>query len=79
MDSKIYELRSIIYGKFDSQTKLADALGWSKQRISKISSGKKEPSIREAHRIAEVLEMDIATVVEIFVQYWSTQKEDKAS
>ena len=65
----------MIYGRFDSQTKLAEVLGWSKQRVSKISSGKKEPTIREAYKLAEVLEIDIAKVAEVFVQYWSHKKD----
>ena len=75
MDNKIYELRSIIYGKFDSQTKFANELGWSKQRISKISSGKKEPTISETSKIAKALGIDISVIADIFVQYWANRKE----
>ena len=74
MDNKIYELRSIIYGKFDSQTKFANALGWSKQRISKISSGKKEPTISETSQIAKALDLDISVIADIFVQYWEPRR-----
>ncbi|MCL2437317.1 MAG: helix-turn-helix transcriptional regulator [Clostridiales bacterium] len=68
---KITELRSLIYGKFDSQTEFAERLGWSKQRLSKITSGRKEPSIREVSAISQGLGIDIAVVARIFVQYWS--------
>ena len=55
MKKKISELRSLIYGKYDSQAEFAEALGWSKQRLSKITSGRKEPSISEVFEISKGL------------------------
>jgi transcriptional regulator with XRE-family HTH domain len=71
-NGKISELRSLIYGKFDSQTEFAEFLGWSKQRLSKVTSGKKEPSISEVFEIANGLGVDISVAVRIFVQYWAS-------
>ena len=74
MERKISELRSLIYGKFDSQTEFAEHLKWSKQRLSKVTSGKKEPSISEISDIAEGLGVEISVLVPIFVQYWTEEK-----
>lgn len=74
MEKKVFELRSLIYGKFDSQTEFAEHLQWSKQRLSKVTSGKKEPSISEISEIAKGLDMEISDLVPIFVQYWTEEK-----
>ena len=70
MNKKISELRSLIYGRFDSQTEFAEYLGWSKQRLSKVTSGKKEPSISEVFEISQGLGIDLPTTMRIFVQHW---------
>jgi len=72
MRRKISEIRSLIYGRYDSQTAFAEALGWSKQRLSKITSGRKEPSISEVFEISQGLEIDLSVAARIFVQYWSS-------
>jgi len=77
-NGKIAELRSLIYGKFDSQTEFAEFLGWSKQRLSKVTSGKKEPSISEVFEIANGLGIDISVAVRIFVHYWVTKGHAKS-
>jgi len=77
-NGKISELRSLIYGKFDSQTDFATALGWSKQRLSKVTSGKKEPSISEVFEIANGLGVDISVAVRIFVQFWTANGQSKS-
>jgi len=77
MERKISELRSLVYGKFDSQTEFAEHLNWSKQRLSKVTSGKKEPSISEVFEIAQGLDADMAVVVRIFVQYWTAKERKK--
>jgi transcriptional regulator with XRE-family HTH domain len=74
MERKISELRSLIYGRFDSQTEFAKHLNWSKQRLSKVTSGKKEPSISEISEIATGLGMEISAVVPVFVEYWTSEK-----
>ena len=79
MSRKISELRSLIYGRFDSQTEFAEYLGWSKQRLSKITSGRKEPSISEVSEISQGLGIEISVVVRIFVRYWSPVRQQETA
>ena len=56
-------LRGMIHAKFDSEAAMARALGWSRQRLSKITNGRKIPTIFEIDAMATVLGcsfMDIA-------------------
>jgi DNA-binding phage protein len=67
---KVYELRGLIYSKFDSETTFAKHIGWSRQRLYKITSGKKEPDINEVREIAAGLGVDAMLLVDIFIRYW---------
>ncbi len=64
---KIKELKSLIYAKFDSESALASALGWNRQRLNKITNGKKEPDLEEVQAIAEKLERPFTEVAYIFL------------
>ena len=68
MGGKILKLRGLIYGKFETEAALAQQLGWTRQRLSKITNGKKVPSIYEAKEIADALSEDIETVAECFTE-----------
>jgi len=70
MARRIFELRSLIYGKFKSQTEFAESLGWSKQRLSKITSGGKQPNVVEVYEIAKGLDVDVSVIIHIFLQVW---------
>ena len=66
MSKKVLGLRSLIYGKFDTEAAFAEHLGWSRQRLSKITNGKKVPSIYEAKAIADALDEDIQKIADCF-------------
>lgn len=60
---KNLDLRGKIHAKFDSEAEMARALGWTRQRLSKITNGHKIPTIFEIDDMATVLGctfMDIA-------------------
>ncbi|MCL1808226.1 MAG: helix-turn-helix domain-containing protein [Clostridiales bacterium] len=78
MADKILALRGLIYGKFDSETAFAKRLGWSRQRLNKITSGKSKPDIDEVFIIAQGLEEDFETVAQVFLQYWSPKRQLKS-
>jgi transcriptional regulator with XRE-family HTH domain len=75
MKKKIFELRSLIYGKFDSETAFAEHLGWTRQRLNKITTGQKEPSVTEVHIIAEGLGIDVSVIFQIFLHFWSPDRQ----
>ena len=67
MPGKVLGLRSLIYGKFDSESDFAKQLGWPRQRLSRITNGKKIPNIYEAKDIADALGVDIDVIAGFFL------------
>ena len=64
--AKVKGLKSLIYGKFDSEAAFARELGWNRQRLNKITTGMKEPDINEAYEIACKLDQSVDTIAKIF-------------
>lgn len=71
MTSKVNELRGMIYGKFDSESSCASALGWDRQKLNKLTNGKKEPTVTELNELASVLETNVENVAQIFLRKMS--------
>ena len=65
--AKILALNGLIHSKFGSEVKMADAMGWSKQRLNKITNGYKEPDLFEVRDISDVLGVSFMTVAQIFL------------
>lgn len=65
--AKIKELRSLIYGKYDTEVEFAKTLGWTRQRLNKITNGEKEPDISEIDVMSRALNTDFMTVANIFL------------
>ena len=65
--AKVYGLRSLIYAKYDSESKLATELGWPRQRLNKITNGIKEPDIYEVKALADKLGRSVSEMVDIFL------------
>ena len=62
------EIKSMIYGKFDTEKDCADAMGWPRQRLNKITTGKKEPSVSEVVAFAHVVDKSVEYVANIFLR-----------
>lgn len=69
MKRKNSELRGLIYDKYNSEAEMARALGWSRQRLNKITNGLKEPDISELNSIAKRLEKSVGEIAQIFLQH----------
>ena len=65
--AKILALNGLIHSKFDSEAKMADALGWPRQRLNRITNGDKEPDLAEVREMADVLGESFMTVANIFL------------
>lgn len=65
------EIKSMIYGKFDTERDCADAIGWPRQRLNKITNGKKEPSVSEVVAIANAVDRSVEYVAGIFLRMMS--------
>lgn len=65
---KIIPLRGLIYSKYERESHFADAIGWSRQRLNKITNGTKEPDLREVQTMAEGLGVPFMEVANIFLR-----------
>lgn len=66
------EIKAQIYGKFRSEAECARKLGWSRQKLNKITMGKTLPNIRELNEMANVLDVKCDTLLHIFLDTRST-------
>lgn len=73
--AKILALNGLIHSKFDSESKMADALGWPRQRLNKITNGDKEPDLEEVRDMSFVLEVPFMTVADIFLRLESPNED----
>lgn len=68
---KVRELRGLIYSQYDSETEFANAIGWPRQRVNKITNGTKEPDIDELNILAKALNKSVGDIAQIFLRYKS--------
>lgn len=67
MSVKSNELRGLICSKYRSEAACAREIGWSKQRLNKITTGKKIPDVAELNSIATVLNCDAGDLLHFFL------------
>lgn len=72
---KVIELRGLIYGKYATESQLADELGWSKQRLNLITNGKREPDLEEVAALAEKLDKSVEDMVYLFLRHRSPNRQ----
>ena len=73
--AKIIELRGLIYGKYETETQLANELGWPKQRLNLITNGTREPDLEEVAALAEKLDKSVEEIVFIFLRHKSPNRQ----
>lgn len=64
--AKVYGLRALIYAKYDSESAFARAIGWSKQRLQRITNGLQVPNINDVYAIAVALGCTFQQVADAF-------------
>lgn len=69
--ARVTELKGLIYGKYDSETQLANDLGWTKQRLNVITTGRREPDLEEVAALAGKLGTSVGDMVHIFLRHKS--------
>lgn len=62
------QLRGIVYSRYRSESEMAKQMGWPKQRLNKITTGLKEPTVQELNELAIALGVDIGFLAKIFLQ-----------
>jgi len=73
--AKILPLRGMIFAKFESEAQMADAIGWPRQRLNKITNGIKEPTLEEVDAIAKAVGEEFMTVAAIFLEKKSPSEQ----
>ena len=63
---KANELRGAIYARFKDLSAFAKRLGWSRQRLSYIVNGVREPNLSDIQEIATALDVDPIMVTSFF-------------
>lgn len=63
---KVKGLRGLIYSIYESESECAREMNWSKQRLNRITAGKKIPTVHEANELARALHTSVETIVSFF-------------
>lgn len=61
-------LRGIVYGQYKSIADLARALGWTRQKTTRIINMKQEPSLDDVKSLSVALNKSFDDVAEFFLQ-----------
>lgn len=63
-----YELKGLIYSKYDNQSALSERLGWTRQRLSRIVTGQKMPDVEELNELSVALDVPVDNLIHIFLR-----------
>lgn len=69
--AKVRELCGLIHSEYDNESDFAKALGWPRQKLNKITTGKKEPDLDEVAQLSDCLHQPLETIAQIFLRYKS--------
>lgn len=67
MERKNMKLRGLIYSKYLNESDFARNLGWSKQQLNRITTGRKLPDLMEVKTLANALNVTIQDLFDIFL------------
>lgn len=77
MPRKDKELRLLILSQYDSEADLARSIGWTRQRLNKITNGVKVPNVQEVNELAKALKVSTDTITKIFLKTKSPNRQLK--
>lgn len=75
MKKRLLDMISSVYG---TQAECSNALGWPRQRLNKLICGTKEPDVSELCALARALHSDVGTIADIFLIFWSPNRQRSA-
>lgn len=64
----INNVKGAVYARYKDIAELAETLGWSRQKLSPIVNGKKEPTLSDIQAMAKAMEMDVAQLASFFLE-----------
>lgn len=65
------QLREIIAENYQSEAECARKMGWTRQKLNKLTNGIKEPDVSEVQELSVALHKPILDITLIFLAYWS--------
>lgn len=74
--AKNLQLNGIIHSKFESESKMAAEMGWSRQRLNKITNGQRVPDLIEVDDMAKALDSSFSDLAHIFLHWQSTNGDE---
>lgn len=74
--AKNMQLNGLIHAKFDSESAMARHIGWSRQRLWKITNGDKVPDLFELRDMAEAIDCSVGDLAHIFLAMQSTNVDN---
>ncbi len=78
MSMPVNELRSMISTRFQSEAEFARAMGWSKQKMNKITTGKQLPDISELNKMSEMLDVGAPVLLRVFLPKQESKQKETA-
>lgn len=64
----INKVRGAVYARYSDIATLAKKLGWSRQKLSPIVNGKKEPALSEVQAMADALCIEASELASFFLE-----------
>lgn len=66
------QLNEMIQKGYKSQAEMARKIGWSRQKMNKIATGRQKPDITDLNLLANALGCEVIVLLNIFLQQEST-------
>lgn len=67
----INKVRGAVYERYSDIASLAKEIGWSRQKLSPIVNGKREPSLSDVQAMAKAMDMDADKLASFFLDLQS--------
>lgn len=74
--AKNMQLNGMIHARFDSESDMARSMGWSRQRLWKITNGKKVPDLFELRDMADAMGCTMGDLAHIFLPNQSANVDE---
>ena len=72
----INNVKGAVYARFKDIAELAETLGWSRQKLSPIVNGKREPNLSDIQAMAKAMDMDVTLLASFFLELKSQNCDD---
>lgn len=69
MDEHTNEIKALILKGYPTESALARKLGWTRQRLNKLTTGDRLPTIEEVNDISMVTGVSVKRLIQIFLHH----------